>query len=122
MATVLVLDVKSDKIRPAECDDLIDFYRELNADLFDIAKRKIGGKYYDIFCDDIGLWRDNPVVSAIDSNMKPMLVGNLVFANHDSTGETTSLTEEDVERIVHNLYLVKSAGDDKEHMVIMCDY
>ena len=122
MATVLVLDVKDNDVKPVQCSELDDFYRELDADVFDIASRKIGGKYYDIFCDDMGLYREDPVISAISPKMEPMLVGNLVFANHDDAGETTSLTEDDMDRIVHNLFLIRQVGDDKEHMVVMCEY
>lgn len=122
MATLLVLDVKNNDVKPVQCSELDDFYRELDADVFDIARRKIGGRYYDIFVDDMGLWREDPVVSAISPKMEPMLVGNLVFANHDDAGETTSLTDEDMDRIVHNLFLIRQVGDEKEHMVVMCEY
>lgn len=122
MATLLVLDVKNNDVKPVQCSELDDFYRELDADVFNIARRKIGGRYYDIFVDDMGLWREDPVVSAISPKMEPMLVGNLVFANHDDAGETTSLTDEDMDRIVHNLFLIRQVGDEKEHMVVMCEY
>lgn len=120
-ARVLVLDVGKSEVREAECESLDDFYRELNCDTFDITCRKIAGRYYDIFCDDNGLFVEDPKVSAIDSRMSPMLVGNLVFANHDSQGNTTSLTDEDIAWINANILML--VGDGFSYPVVYpCDY
>jgi hypothetical protein len=122
MATVLVLDVNADKLRVAECIELEDFYRELDADMFDIAQRNIGGKAYDIFVDDIGLFRENPVVSAITKDLEPMLVGNLIFANHDVEGNTTSLTDEDMARILGNIVQVSTKNRPAGYKAVLCEY
>ena len=100
MARLLVLDVIGDKgFYEAECNDLKDYYKELKCDCFDIATRCIGGKYFDIFVDDNGLFVDDPIPSALDDSFNVMLVGNLIFANHDDEGNTTSLSDEDIEMI-----------------------
>lgn len=122
MAVVLVLDVKTDQLRMAECEELDDFYRELEAEPLDIARRKIGGRMYDIFVDDEGLFRENPVISAIDKEGNPMLVGNLVFANHDAEGNTTSLTMEDVARIVGNMVRVSTEARPVGYTAVLCEY
>lgn len=122
MAVVLVLDVKEDKLRVAECKELEDFYRELDADMLDIARRNIGGKAYDIFVDDIGLFRENPVVSAITKDLEPMLVGNLIFANHDVEGNTTSLTDEDMARILGNIVQVSTKNRPAGYKAVLCEY
>lgn len=77
------------------------FYENLKCDIFDIASRKIEGKWFDIFCDDCGLFVDNPITSAIVNN-QPGLVGNLIFAHHDAEGNTTGLTDEDIALIKRN--------------------
>lgn len=104
-ARVLVVDVIGDKgVYETEVDDLQDIYDALRCDCFDIAYRKVGGKKkFDIFCDDIGLFAENPIVSALDEKMCPALVGNLLFANHDMEGNTTSLSDEDVQIIKDNI-------------------
>ena len=100
MARVLVLDVIGGKgLYESEVNVLDDFYRELKCDIFDVATRKIGDKYFDLYVDDIGLFVEKPIVSVLDTDLKPMLVGNVIFANHDSRGETTSLTDADIEII-----------------------
>lgn len=99
---VLVLDVIDNKgFYEAEVDNdnLKTFYDALKCDCFDITTRKIDGRYFDIFCDDVGLFADNPIPSAVDSNLQPVLVGNLIFANHDKEGRTTSLTDEEIRHI-----------------------
>lgn len=96
-ARVLVLDViDGNGLYEAECSCLDDYYEHLKCECFDIATRKIGDKYFDIFVDDVGLFAENPIPSVIDENMNPMLVGNCVFANHDREGNTTSLSDEDI--------------------------
>lgn len=100
MARVLVLDVIEGKgLYESKCNDLNDFYRELKCDCFDIATRRIGGKYFDLFVDDIGLFRDSPIPSVFDKDMKPMLFGNVVIANHDSKGDMIDLSDEDIKLI-----------------------
>lgn len=108
MARVLVLDVIGDKgLYEAECNELNDYYEHLKCDCFDIACRKIGDKYFDMFVDDVGLFKDSPIPSVFDTEMNPMLVGNVIIANHDMEGNTTSLTDEDIAIIkAHTVSLV----------------
>ena len=125
MARVLVLDVEHDELREAQCHNIDDFYRELNAEPFDIARRFIGGKPYDIFVDDMGLLRepDNIVVSAVDSNGSPMLVGNLIFTNHDGQGNTVSLTDEDMSHITGCIGMAYTQAKPDGYKVLMnCEY
>ena len=59
-ARVLVFDGK--KFFEAECGELDDYYKYLECDCFDIANRSVGGSRYDIFVDDIWLFKDEPQV------------------------------------------------------------
>lgn len=121
MARVLVLNVKADNVYEAEVNDIEDFHKHLDSDIFDIAVRKIGNQHYDIFVDDIGLFREEVIVSAVGDNNEPMLVGNLIFANHDSEGNTTSLSDDDVLNILDNL-MVAIYEDGKIHRVVKVSY
>lgn len=103
MARLLALDVIGGAgFYEVECNELQDYYTALKCDCFDITCRKIGDRVFDIFCDDIGLFSDNPIPSALDDNMQPCLVGNLIFAHHDLEGNTTSLSDEDIVHIKDN--------------------
>lgn len=107
-----------------ECNGLSDYYRYLNSECFDIAVRKVGGTYYDIFVDDIGLFREEPVITAISNSGEPMLVGNLIFANHDTCGNTTSLSENDILSIMDStgFAVVKKPTGKEVVKVVICDY
>lgn len=124
MAKVLVLDVHEDEFRLTECMELDDFYRELGdgVTVFDIARRKVGEKYYDIFVDDEGLLKDSPVVSAVDGEGQPMLVGNLIFASHDNQGNTTSLSDDDVIEIMEHAVKVFTRLRPEGYAAIKCEY
>lgn len=121
MARVLVLKPETMSFSLTSCEELDDFYAELECHTFDIVRRQIGGKYYDIFCDDIGLYMEKPVVSAVDTDGKPMLVGNLIFANHDSQGNTTDLSDEDIVQIFAHAvpYLTKEL---ERRLAVICEY
>lgn len=121
MARVLVLSVTQNRVYEADCGQLQDFYDNLEAEPFDIAVRKIGDKYFDIFVDDMGLFREERIVSAVDREGNGMLVGNLIFANHDAQGNTTSLSTEDIELIKRNLILAIDENFDT-HIVVIADY
>lgn len=121
MARVLVLSVTQNRVYEADCDKLDDFYEHLEAEPLDIARRKIGNKWFDIFVDDEGLLRHNPIISAVTRDGLAMLAGNLIFANYDGYGETTSLTDEDIELIKKNLILALDENLDS-HIVVIADY
>lgn len=103
-----------------ECETLEDYYQYLECDCFDIARRRIGGKYFDIFCDDVGLFHDDPTVSAVDKDGHPMLVGNLIIANHDEMGEATGLSDDDIILICSNVVAYEKNGE--RVLAIICDY
>lgn len=108
MASLLLFN--GDTFQKVQCEELDDYYKYLECDCFDIAIRKINGVYFDIFCDDIRLFREDPKITAVSPGNAPMLVGNLIFANHDSEGNTTSLSDEDMVQIIS---AVKIVGDGK---------
>lgn len=104
MARLFLLDIVNNESREVECDKLQDFYEYLNCSCIDIANRELSGKRFDIFVDDEGLLKDNPMVSALSKDFKPMLIGNLIFANHDGAGNTTDLTDGDIRVIKRHIF------------------
>lgn len=96
-------------------------YKLLNCTCFDIAHRKIGSSIYDIFCDDEGLLKCNPILSAMSSNNEPMLVGNLLVTKSNAEGETISLADSEIAEIRKNLTPI---FDDKGkyYPCLICDY
>ena len=101
----ILIDVTSEVVGARVADitpDLDTYYEILNCSTITITSRRIGErsrKYYDIICDDEGLLVAPTIVSAIDRDGKPMLVGNLFICSHDDEGNETSLSREDIRHI-----------------------
>lgn len=99
----ILVDVKNNKVKTLEIEPkLQNYYDLIGCNLIDIVSRKLGDKYYDIICDDEGLLKENPIISALDSDKHCALVGNLIICHCDSEGYETSLTDEDIEDIMKN--------------------
>ena len=79
-----------------EFHDILD---NLKVGCFDIVRLQIGSNpeaVYDIYCDDEGLLKDNPIVTAFGKNLEPLLVGNLLIAQSNAYGEQVAFTNEDI--------------------------
>lgn len=75
--------------------DLDDFYRLINCNTIDIARRSIGGKVYEIICDDDGLFQHDRRMSAMDKRHNQQFVGNLLICKYAGNGELAGLTDSD---------------------------
>ena len=83
------------------------------------TNRKVGGKWFDIIVDDEGMLKENPIVSALDSDMQPALVGNLLFCNWDGeTGEEISLSDDDIKHL--EKYTALAVQKDAEGRELDC--
>lgn len=124
MARLFLIDVQNGENREVECNGLDDYYKNIGCDTFDIARRQIGGIYYDIFCDDVGLLKEpQPPISAYDiKKHEPMLVGNLIIANHDREGNTTDLSDSDIRNIQKNLIFATSTNKPEGYVLLNCEY
>ena len=88
-------------------------------DTIDIVSRNIGGKYFDVICDDDGLAREPHHCSAVDKDGNPMLVGSFLVANHDASGDTRSLIDEDIALIKKSVQLVCTRNLPMPHPIIV---
>ena len=82
--------------------DFHDILDNLKVGCFDVLRIQIGSNdnaVYDVYCDDEGLLKDNPIVTAYNKALKPLLVGNLLIAQSNSRGEQIDLTEDDIKYI-----------------------
>ena len=101
LITGILLDTENNTIRKTVLDGTLEgYYNALRCRCFDIVQRSIGGKPYDIYCDDDGLFVERPIISAFSPDGEPMLVGNLFICHHDDEGNTVSLLDDEVEHIL----------------------
>lgn len=97
----LLIDEKTGKVSVKDVDD--DFralQQVIDADFFDIARRKIGDKTYAIVCDDEGLLKDRRI-TALNLG-EDILVGSLFICN-ELGPELTSLLDVDIKRITQSI-------------------
>jgi len=96
--------IKGMNATEVQANGLEDYYRLMEVDIIDIVARKINGKYYDIICDDEGLFKEQPIPTMFDTNKQPMIVGNIIIAGlADEEGNMTDLTDEDIVRITSSM-------------------
>lgn len=97
--------------------NLDEMYREIGCSCIDIVRRSIGGKIFDIICDDEGLLKDNPEPSAfydINGNLEVGLVGNLIVCNHDEMGNTIDINFDDTLLVISRIKKLVVSHKDKE--------
>ena len=111
--TGILIDTVANTAKTVTLDDTLEaYYSALNCSCIDIVERTIGAneKYFTIVCDDEGLLKATPCVSAVSDLCEPMLVGNLFITDFDhDTGELAPLSEQDLEYVLdHIIFTVSS--------------
>lgn len=101
MKTIL-LNVEKETVKIIEVENNLEaYYKALNCDLIEIFERKIGGKWFDVMCDEEGTFKEPVKISAINDMGEPMFVGNLMFFHNDGEGNLVGLADDDIEHIKH---------------------
>ena len=120
----ILLDTINQEIKEVDCaNDIHEWYKLLNTDIVEMPERQIGGKYYTIICDEEGLLKPEPIISAMNSGIDTMFVGNLLIFNIDRENcDVTDLSKEDIENIksftkVHTFVNTKT-GEEKKFLII----
>lgn len=99
---VLVIKPTSIEVRDIK-NNYINFKEAIDIESpIDCITRNIGGKDYDIWCDDEGLFKENLQAIAINTDWNETIVGNILIAN-SRNGKSTSLTDKDIDRIISEL-------------------
>lgn len=96
----LLIDVFNSEVKVVDTVKFTDFYPLLQAGCFDIATRRIGNenRVFDLYVDDEGWLKDYPIVSALDENLSPALVGNIVVTRSEN-GDQIDMTDDDIDYI-----------------------
>lgn len=101
--TGVLLDAYEKRADRAEIpDELSAYYRALDCRCIDIVSRRIGGKRFDIVCDDEGLFKEDCRISAFDRDWQPMLCGSL-FVCKSHEGKLVGLTEAEVSHVLRHV-------------------
>lgn len=99
----LLIDEKTGKISVKDVnDDFRALQQVIDADFFDIARRKIGNKTYAIVCDDEGLLKDRRITAINMGYSEDVLVGSLFICN-ELGPELASLLDVDINKITQSI-------------------
>ncbi|MBR6012264.1 MAG: hypothetical protein IK062_00600 [Selenomonadaceae bacterium] len=99
----LEIDLKSKKIlqhvRKIDSENILDeMYKIIGCDLVELVEIEVEGKFYDVYCDEEFLLKNNPVPTLfIDSEQ--ILCGNLIFTTRDEEGNAADITNDDVKKL-----------------------
>ena len=85
---------------------LEEMYRLIGCDLIDIAQVEVGGKFFDVYCDDEFFLKEKlvPTLFLEDENV---LCGNLVFTVCDKDGKLKDISEENIDKLI-NFILIQA--------------
>lgn len=112
----LLLNVKRNIASEVDIKCLNDYYRHLECSTFDVVRRILGNKVYDIYLDDEGMFVSDPIISAVDKNLQLQTVGNLIFCGPtDSEGYQTGLSDYDIRNIKSYIKPVLYTFGKKRH-------
>ena len=109
MKTIYIKDERGSSPQIIDIDNTLEtFYKLLNCRMIEMPTRRIGNKYYDIICDEEGLF-GNKTPTAVTFDGEPdigceigeYLVGSILIVNHDDEGNTVGLTDEDIDNILN---------------------
>lgn len=118
---MFLLDTEKQEAREVDIStDLETYYKILDCNLVTVTERKINGVYYDIVADDEGLFKENPIISAITEEGKAALVGSLLIQRYDAEKESAAeLTREDVESIKKRIAHAEMQNGKKLKVVVL---
>lgn len=101
--TGVLIDVQNGTASVTTLDKSLDaYYAALNCRCIDIARRTIGGRAFEIICDDEGAITGDPVPSGISKGNTIELYGNLFIVKFDGVEDVESLTEDEQQHVLHN--------------------
>lgn len=92
------------------------FAAEIGCLYIDVVKRTIGGKRYNIICDDDALGDENATIALLDrQNQNNNIFGTIIIAGEeDRYGELTDLSDDDIGNIVSRIGYVAGQIQEKE--------
>ena len=125
--TGILIDTEANTAKIVTIDNTLKaYYSVLNCSCIDIVSRTIGAseKYFTIVCDDEGLLKAAPCISAVSGFGEPMLVGNLFIADFNpGTGELASLSDEELNYVLdHIIFAVSLRRSDPFPLLCQVGY
>lgn len=103
---VLTLEVERERkvivphVRFIDSDNVLsEMYKIIGCDLVEIVQIEVGGKYFDVYCDEEFLLKAKPVPTLFLDD-EQVLCGNLIFTTCDTNGKVDEVSEEDIDKLI----------------------
>ena len=112
----LLINPESSEAKVVDITNWKQILKHLECQVFDVCTRQIGtdpDRIYDIYVDDMGLFKSHPKVSAWGADDHSTLVGTILVSLTDSHGDMKSLTQNDIDYILSNFHYIV----DPDHMI-----
>lgn len=123
--TGIFVDTKNKTASAITVDDELEtYYKLLDCKWIEIAPRKIGNSIVNIICDEEGLLKQDPLMSAVDGIGNGMLAGSLFITGlTDDEGDLTSLAEEDQKQVLGKCMVLPTRQHPEGLMMVTeCEY
>lgn len=109
-----LIDVIEGKTHSVDVFDLEDYQKFIHCQTIDIVSRTIGDREYEIICDDEGLSKRPALVSAVNNDGQPMLVGNLiVMGNSGGDEDMHEISFDEIQHLKKHFMHVVTKGSGK---------
>lgn len=121
--TGYLVDVEHRTAGPVTIEKSLEsYYKILNCDCIDIARRVIGSKKrkYEIICDDKALLKDSIKISAFTASVDAMLCGNLFVVKFDGIDDVISLDNDDIEYLKRYTNWFETSLFPKPYPALVC--
>lgn len=121
---MLCVDVYNNKILFINIkDDLSEFYIRLRCNTIDIARRSIGGRSYEVICDDDALFQPDRRISAFSKSGDVQFVGNLLICTYAGNGELGGLSDADIHHLMNHVrYLYNPVTGSRRPVMFNVEY
>ena len=123
--TGIFVDTKNKTASAITVDDELEtYYKLLDCKWIEIAPRKIGNSIVNIICDEEGLLKQDPLMSAVDGIGNGILAGSLFITGlTDDEGDLTSLAEEDQKQVLGKCMVLPTRQHPEGLMMVTeCEY
>lgn len=111
-----LIDVIEGKTHSVDVFDLEDYQKFIHCQTIDIVSRTIGDREYEIICDDEGLSKRPALVSAVNNDGQPMLVGNLiVMGNSGGDEDMHEISFDEIQHLKKHFMHVVTKGSGPIH-------
>lgn len=105
----LLINPESPEAKVVDITNWKQILTHLECKSFTVCTRQIGSdpdRIYDIYIDNMGLFKDQPKVSAVGISDRSTLVGTILISLTDEHGDMKSLTQEDIDYILSNFHYI----------------